>query len=116
MLAADRQGRLAIIEFKKGPENPDVRRVVAQLLDYGSALWQMSVEELTRRCRLTGDLATHVAEALRRRRIRSGGLLIRPGSGAREWGLLLLLRGPRPRQAHPPRPDLSRRRCPSAVH
>jgi hypothetical protein len=63
MLAADRQGRLAIIEFKKGPENPDVRRVVAQLLDYGSALWQISVEELTRRCRLTGDLATHVAEA-----------------------------------------------------
>jgi hypothetical protein len=63
LLVTDRQGRLAIVEFKKGPENPDVRKVVAQLLDYGSGLWQMSVEELARRCHLSGDLATHVAEA-----------------------------------------------------
>jgi hypothetical protein len=63
LLAADRQGRLAIVEFKKGPENTDVRKVVAQLLDYGSAIWQMSIQELTRRCGLTGDLATHVADA-----------------------------------------------------
>lgn len=63
MLAADRQGRLAIVEFKKGPENTDVRRVVAQLLDYGSALWQMSVEELTRCCGSTSRLSEVVAEA-----------------------------------------------------
>ena len=64
MLAADRQGRIAIIEFKKGPENPDVRKVVAQLLDYGSALWQTTVEELSRLCHLTDSLATHVERAL----------------------------------------------------
>ena len=64
MLAADRQGRLAIIEFKKGPENPDVRRVVAQLLDYGSALWQMSLEELERRCRVADNLVNHMAGVL----------------------------------------------------
>lgn len=63
MLAADRQGRIAIVEFKKGPENPDVRRVVAQLLDYGSALWQTNVEELSRLCHLTDSLATYVARA-----------------------------------------------------
>jgi hypothetical protein len=63
MLATDRHGRLAIVEFKKGPENTDVRKVVAQLLDYGSALWQMSVDELRRRCKLPNDLAAHVAEA-----------------------------------------------------
>jgi hypothetical protein len=63
MLAADRQGRLAIVEFKKGPENTDVRRVVAQLLDYGSALWQMNVDELSRRCGSTGGVSEVVAQA-----------------------------------------------------
>ena len=31
LLATDRLGRLAIVEFKKGTENPDARHVVAQL-------------------------------------------------------------------------------------
>jgi hypothetical protein len=52
-LAVDAQGRLVIIEFKRGTENPDVRKVVAQVLDYGSSLWKTSYEELedaARRC------------------------------------------------------------------
>ena len=62
LLAADRQGRLVIVEFKKGPENPDVRRVVAQLLDYGSSLWQTTFEELQRLCD-TASLVAQTAEA-----------------------------------------------------
>ena len=46
LLLVDPQGRLSLCEFKKGSENPDVRKVVAQLLDYGASLWQLSYEEL----------------------------------------------------------------------
>src|SRR5438876_871873 len=46
LLAADSQGRLIIIEFKRGTENPDVRQVVAQMLDYGSSLWQKTYSEV----------------------------------------------------------------------
>jgi len=48
LLAADPQGRIVIIEFKRGTENPDVRQVVAQMLDYGSALWQKPYDEVER--------------------------------------------------------------------
>jgi hypothetical protein len=50
LLAADGAGHLAIIEFKKGTENPDIRHVVAQLLDYGAALWRQSYDWLEERC------------------------------------------------------------------
>jgi hypothetical protein len=50
LLAVDPQGRLAIVEFKRGTENPDVRKVIAQLLDYGSSLWRKSYDELESRC------------------------------------------------------------------
>ncbi len=50
LLAASPVGELVIIEFKRGTENPDVRRVVAQVLDYGSALWRLSYEEFEERC------------------------------------------------------------------
>src|SRR2546423_11562898 len=36
-----RSGELLLIEFKTGPQNTDFRQVIAQLLDYGSDLWQM---------------------------------------------------------------------------
>ena len=67
LLAADPLGRIAIIEFKRGTENPDVRKVVAQVLDYGATLWRTSYDELERRCavndtRAGPDLATIVAE------------------------------------------------------
>jgi hypothetical protein len=44
LVLLDEHGRLAIVEVKKAG-NPDVRRVVAQLLDYAAALWGLSVEE-----------------------------------------------------------------------
>lgn len=45
LLCATRGGDLLIVEFKTGPQNSDFRSVLAQSLDYGSDLWQMSYEE-----------------------------------------------------------------------
>lgn len=50
LLTADPGGRIVIVEFKRGSENPDVRKVVAQLLDYGVSLWRTSFDELDQRC------------------------------------------------------------------
>jgi hypothetical protein len=50
LLAADPEGRIVIVEFKRGTENPDVRKVVAQVLDYGASLWRTSYDEVGRRC------------------------------------------------------------------
>jgi hypothetical protein len=50
LLAADSLGRLVIVEFKRGTENPDVRQVVAQVLDYGASLWRTSYDEVSARC------------------------------------------------------------------
>src|SRR5699024_12001723 len=38
-------GELAIVAFKTGPQNPDFRHCLAQLLDYGSDLWGMWPED-----------------------------------------------------------------------
>jgi len=38
-------GDLCIVEFKTGPSNPDFRSCIAQLLDYGSDLWKLSLDE-----------------------------------------------------------------------
>jgi hypothetical protein len=67
LLAVDTTGRLVVIEFKRGSENPDVRKVVAQVLDYGSMLWRRTYEELEERCRsrqpgFEGSLEEHVQE------------------------------------------------------
>lgn len=69
LLAVDASGRAVIVEFKRGLENPDVRKVVAQMLDYGSALWRTTYTEVEEACarlgQLTGDsLVDHVASAL----------------------------------------------------
>ncbi len=37
-------GDLVLVEFKTGPQNPDFRAALAQLLDYGSDIWGMSLE------------------------------------------------------------------------
>jgi hypothetical protein len=42
-------GELAVVEFKTGPQNPDFRECLAQLLDYGSDLWGMTLEEFEAR-------------------------------------------------------------------
>jgi hypothetical protein len=38
-------GDLVLVEFKTGPQNPDFRHALAQLIDYGSDLWGMTVED-----------------------------------------------------------------------
>jgi hypothetical protein len=69
LLAVDFSGRLVVVEFKRGSENPDVRKVVAQVLDYGSRLWRHTYAELEDRCRsrppgFTETLADHVKSRL----------------------------------------------------
>lgn len=48
LLCLARTGDLVLIEFKTGPQNPDFRAALAQLIDYGSDLWRMTVEEFDR--------------------------------------------------------------------
>ena len=36
---------ILLIEFKTGPQNPDFRQALAQLLDYGSDVWAMSFQD-----------------------------------------------------------------------
>lgn len=42
-------GELVLVEFKTGPQNPDFRECLAQLLDYGSDLWGMTLEDFDAR-------------------------------------------------------------------
>lgn len=69
MLGLDAAGHVVIVEFKRGSDNPDVRRVVAQMLDYGSALWRTPYDELERGCAANGaltadDLVEHMTNHL----------------------------------------------------
>jgi hypothetical protein len=48
LVGLSRAGDLLLVEFKIGPANPDFRQATSQLLDYGSDLWGMSVEDLER--------------------------------------------------------------------
>jgi hypothetical protein len=45
LIALARGGEVLLIEFKTGPQNADFRSSLAQLVDYGSDLWQMSIEQ-----------------------------------------------------------------------
>ena len=75
LVLVDADGQICLVEVKK-EGNPDTRRVIAQLLDYAAALWQMSVEDFERAVlhpylRGTGqldgampDIASYVAENL----------------------------------------------------
>jgi hypothetical protein len=47
LVLVDQAGQICLVEVKN-EGNPDARRVVAQLLDYAAALWQLSVEEFGR--------------------------------------------------------------------
>lgn len=44
LVLIDTYGQICLVEVKK-EGNPDTRRVIAQLLDYAAALWQMSGED-----------------------------------------------------------------------
>lgn len=48
LLCLARSGDLVLIEFKTGPQNPDFRHALAQVIDYGSDLWGTSVEDFDR--------------------------------------------------------------------
>jgi hypothetical protein len=45
LLCLARSGDLVLIEFKTGPQNPDFRAALAQLIDYGSDLWGMTLAD-----------------------------------------------------------------------
>ena len=45
LVGITRGGELLVIEFKTGPQNPDFRHALSQLLDYGSDLWGKTYEE-----------------------------------------------------------------------
>jgi hypothetical protein len=45
LLCLSRSGELVLIEFKTGPQNPDFRHALAQLIDYGPDLWRLSIED-----------------------------------------------------------------------
>ena len=44
LICLTRTGEVLLVEFKTGPQNPDFRHTLAQLLDYGSHLWGMEYE------------------------------------------------------------------------
>lgn len=48
LLCLSRAGDLVLIEFKTGPQNPDFRHALAQLIDYGSDLWRLSIDDFDR--------------------------------------------------------------------
>ena len=48
LVAIARSGEVLLVEFKTGPQNTDFRGVLAQLLDYGSDLWEMTYDRFER--------------------------------------------------------------------
>lgn len=48
LLCLARSGDVVLIEFKTGPQNPDFRHALAQLIDYGSDLWRLTLEDFDR--------------------------------------------------------------------
>ena len=42
LLCLSRGGEIVIIGFKTGPQNPDFRHALAQVIDYGSDLWKLA--------------------------------------------------------------------------
>ena len=48
LLCVSRTGEIVLIEFKTGPQNPDFRHALAQLIDYGADLWRLDVDDFDR--------------------------------------------------------------------
>jgi hypothetical protein len=61
-LAIDDDGDLYIVETKLA-KNPDKRRVIAQMLDYGAALWNAGAEHFIATATRDGDLNEKIADA-----------------------------------------------------
>lgn len=45
LVGLTKAGDVLLVEFKTGPQNPDFRAALAQLLDYGSDLWGLAVSD-----------------------------------------------------------------------
>lgn len=45
LLCLASSGDVVLVEFKTGPQNPDFRHALAQLIDHGSDLWRLSVDD-----------------------------------------------------------------------
>src|SRR5688572_17823294 len=60
-LAIDGDGAIYVVETKLY-KNADKRRVVAQMLDYGAALWGAGVEAFMSQAVLQGDLQPRLAD------------------------------------------------------
>lgn len=48
LLCLASSGDVVLVEFKTGPQNPDFRHALAQLIDYGSDLWRLTVDDFDR--------------------------------------------------------------------
>jgi hypothetical protein len=48
LLCLAKSGDLVLVEFKTGPQNPDFRAALAQVIDYGSDLWGMTLDDFDR--------------------------------------------------------------------
>ena len=48
LLCLASSGDVVLVEFTTGPQNPDFRHALAQLIDYGSDLWRLSVDDFGR--------------------------------------------------------------------
>jgi hypothetical protein len=79
LLSATRSGELLLVEFKTGPQNSDFRRVLAQLLDYGSDLWQMSYEQFESTVASRYFSSDHCRDPRLRGKLRSMKQLLRSG-------------------------------------
>ncbi|MBC7596985.1 MAG: hypothetical protein H7288_24220 [Kineosporiaceae bacterium] len=63
LLCLSRSGDVVLIEFKTGPQNPDFRHALAQLIDYGSDLWRLSLEDFDRGVVQRFLAGSHVSKA-----------------------------------------------------
>lgn len=48
LLCLSRSGELVLVEFKTGPQNPEFRHALAQVIDYGSDLWRLGLDDFDR--------------------------------------------------------------------
>lgn len=64
LLCLASSGDLVLIEFKTGPQNPDFRHALAQVIGYGSDLWQLSLDDSDRGAVQRSLGGSHVPDTL----------------------------------------------------
>lgn len=91
LVAMARGGELVLVEFKTGPQNPDFRHSLAQLLDYGSDLWGMTFEDFERTVAVRYFRGPHCpAEALSKGcdSLETAARRVWPDATDEEWALV----------------------------